>query len=245
MGYLMSTRAQILTEIQRLAAQGGGQPPGSRAFTVGSGVRESEWRGVYWARWGDALLEAGFAPNEWQGRLDAAVFLKYLADECRHFGVTPTKSELDIYRRNHPGSPSYRAVADQFGTKGERLDRLREWVAARPEYTDVAAILGPRSSAALPLADRPRRAAQVDGFVYLIRSGVHHKIGRSEQLERRVREIRVALPEALTLEHAIRTDDAPGIEAYWHRRFADRRANGEWFKLTATDVASFKRRKFQ
>jgi hypothetical protein len=234
-------REYILAEIRRVAADQG-KAPGRRVFERETGIKESEWRGVYWARWGDALVEAGLSANEKQARLDQDFFLEKLAQAFRHYGKVPSTIELRMYRKVDPSAPSHGTLDNHFGTKAAMLARLREWTAARDDYSDVAAML-PAEEAPAPILRR--RADVPEGFVYLIRSGVHYKIGRSDELERRVKEIRIALPEAATLVHSIRTDDPAGIEAYWHRRFADRRANGEWFKLTAADLAAFKRRKYQ
>jgi Meiotically up-regulated gene 113 len=151
-----------------------------------------------------------------------------------------TERDGTSYGRTHEGFPNEKTILRAFRSKENKLRRLAEFANANSEYGDIAAMLADVA----PAIESDERATK-EGLVYLMRSGAHYKIGKSADLERRVKEIRIALPEAATLVHAIRTDDPSGIEAYWHRRFADRRAKGEWFKLTHADVAAFKRRKYQ
>lgn len=239
-------RDHILAEIKRVASEAGGAAPGKRTFEAATGIRESDWLGRYWARWGDAVADAGLTPNTLQAALGRETLLEQLAIAVRQVGHAPTKPELRLYARSKPGFPAYNTFSSQLGAKAEVFNALRDWVATEAEFADVAAILGPRP--AIPpnqSSKAPRVTAATDGFVYLIRSGAYHKVGRSEDLERRIKSIAVALPDKAVLEHSIRTDDPAGIETYWHRRFVDRRVNGEWFKLTAADVKAFKRRTFQ
>lgn len=237
----MVTREQVLSEIRRVA-EGLGKPPGRAAFERETGIKQSEWRGVYWARWGDALAEGGLTANQWQRRLDPNFILRKMADAARHYGRLPTEAELRMYSRIDPDFPAHGVANTHFGSKAAMVARLRQWTADDPAYTDVAAML---PQAAEPERNRALRAEALEGWVYLIQSGLHYKIGRSDQLERRVKEIRITLPDTVTMVHAIKTDDPAGIEAYWHRRFADKRAKGEWFRLGSADVAAFKRRKYQ
>lgn len=211
-------------------------------FAKETSIAEHQWRGRYWARWGDALTEAGFNPNDWTSKRDPDEVLNGVIAGIRHFGRLPTSDELAIYRQSNPDVPPDNTIKRHFGRRDELIAALIKRATEDPGYADIALLLPNVTSA--PTA--PRIASKtVEGFVYLIKSGDFYKIGRSDNAERRFKQITVALPDKAELFHTIRTDDPPGIESYWHRRFLDRRANGEWFKLNSQDVAAFKKRKFQ
>ena len=232
-------REIIIAEIQRLARENG-QAPGQILFSKETSIAAHQWQ-KFWPRWGDALKDAGFEANEWTKRLDADQLLRSLATAVRHFGRWPTKIEINLLHQTNPDMPTMAAINRNLGRRDDLVVALANLAAANPEFADIAAML-PEVRA----APSPRVTTKaVEGHVYLIKSGDFYKIGRSADLERRVKQITVALPDKATLIHSIRTDDPPGIEGYWHRRFVDRRANGEWFKLTAADVAAFRKRKFQ
>jgi hypothetical protein len=234
-------REQILNEIRRLASENGGQPPGFGRFEKETGIRRSAWVGVYWARWSDAVSEAGFQPNARPEKLDPDLLLRKIADLSKEVGKIPTAMEFRLHRRSSQEYPSQDAIYRAFGSTDEMLRRLADWSRQKDGYADVAAMLDGRVT-----SEEETTKPAAEGFVYLIQWGANYKIGRGDQLERRVKQVRTGLPDSGKLVHAIRTDDPPGIEAYWHRRFADKRAeNGEWFKLNKSDITAFKRRKFQ
>jgi Meiotically up-regulated gene 113 len=81
-------------------------------------------------------------------------------------------------------------------------------------------------------------------FVYLLKVGRAFKIGRTNSVGRRERELAIQLPERSQTVHEIKADDPVGIEAYWHNRFRDKREDGEWFELDVQDVKAFRRCKF-
>lgn len=235
-------RDEIVREIRRLAEANAGKAPGQKLFAKETGILEHQWRGNFWARWSDALAEAGYEPNEWNSRLDTHSVLMSVVTVCRHLGRVPTRDEIDLFRKSDPRVPRSAAIARHLGGRAEMIEALRVHAASDPVFADIGAML-PAPSESKPSSLNTSRT--VEGSVYLIKSGEFYKIGRSDDLERRVKEIRIALPDKAMLVHTIRTDDPAGIEAYWHRRFADRRANGEWFKLSSLDVSAFRKRRFQ
>lgn len=231
---------RIIGEINRLAKLDGGKAPGQNRFEKETGIKSSSWRGKTWSKWSDAVREAGHSPNTLNAALDRDKVLNDYAEVCRKYGRPPPYAELRLYGRERPDFMGVNTYKSHFASKDGVIAALRERATQRCEQ-DLLEIL-PEASVAKTSEHVTRTTGPKNGWVYLLQSGNHYKIGRSDEL---VKQISVALPEKVELVHAIETDDPPGIETYWHRRFEDHRANGEWFKLPPADVRAFKRRKFQ
>ena len=242
------TKAHIIAEIERTAKENGGKPLGTARFHAETGIKSSDWLGKFWARWGDAVIEAGFEPNTFQGPRDEDELLKSLALFAREIGHYPVTNEIKMKVRTDPQFPWHNTFFRRFGRKCDVAKRLREFCIARG-YHDVVALCDPviarSGKREVEKGDRSVGEAEVDiKCVYLLKSGRYYKIGRSNAVGRRERELAIQLPEKAKVVHSIKTDDPAGIEKYWHDRFSDRRKNGEWFELTSKDIAAFKRRKF-
>ena len=78
------------------------------------------------------------------------------------------------------------------------------------------------------------------GFVYVLRGAGYYKIGLSKNVDRRMEQIEPKLPFETELLCTIATDDMHRLESELHKRFADKRASGEWFQLTENDVEYIK-----
>jgi hypothetical protein len=237
-------KKHILDEIRRTAKDNGGIPIGRLRFFTETGIRESDWRGVYWARWNDAVKEAGVSPNNKTVAYDENWLLAKLVLFTRELGRIPTGSEIRLKARNNEDFPSDITISNRFGNKAEMISKIAEFCRSQENCQDVLAMCENVIGLSARQHEDDEDGQDEMGFVYLFKSGRYYKIGHSNAVGRREYELAIQMPEKLTLVHQIRTDDSAGIEDYWHRRFAASRKNGEWFDLSASDVKKFKRRKF-
>ena len=223
-------KALVITAIRKAAAENGGLPPAETKFRRATGFPGYTWRGKHWARWSDALSEAGFSSHRRSGK-DEEHLLAKLADAVRHYQRIPTVVEMTHYARSHPGFPTQVTLIRRFQTKHNLIDRLRRWAKPKPEMADIAVLCSRERNRAVRRDELPA--------VYLLRAGEFFKIGWTNTLLRRIEDLQAGLPEVAELVHVIRTPDPRGTEALWHRRFSGKRVRGEWFRLAPEDVATF------
>lgn len=233
----MIDKARILEEIKRIASDNGGKAPGMRIFERDTGIRKSDWFPHLWLRWSDALVEAGYTANRPQAAYPKDFLVEKFIAFIRELGRVPVKGEFLLKSRVDKTFPS-QGVFYQEGKEG-LLRRVVRYCQDHPGHEDVVALcLGELNESSNTVEKKTKLET---GFVYLMRSGRHYKIGRTISVGSRARQLAIKIPVSPTTIHSIETDDPIGVEAYWHKRFAEKRGEGEWFDLSAENIAAFKR----
>lgn len=238
-------KQHIIREIIRTAKENNGIPLGRAKFKTETGIKESDWVGKHWARWGDAVKEAGLTPNKLRSAYDEEWLIEKFISLIKEIKKFPSPQDLRLKAHNTVNFPAD-STFDRLGTTSQRANTILNYCEGKSEYSDVVEICRNYIASFKQKSNVEFKKETEDnfGYVYLQKFGTHYKIGKSINVERRNYEIGIKLPEALEIIHKIRTDDPSGIEAYWHHRFKDKRKQGEWFALTSNDIQAFKRRKF-
>jgi hypothetical protein len=89
-------------------------------------------------------------------------------------------------------------------------------------------------------ASRPSNSP-TGGYVYVIRSKLGFKIGKTIHLKARTRLFEVKLPFPISLEHYAWFDDYTHAERSLHIAYQAKRLEGEWFDLNASDLQQIKK----
>lgn len=233
--------AAIISSYHEMVRARGGTPIGEQVFGRESGISSYNWKGGYWRSWSAFQKAAGVLPNEATQKTPDEVVLRRFAELVIERGEIPTDADLILKRKSDPSFPG-RLVFRRWGGRDALIIAAFDFCEASGDLKAALPLLRDGGESNL---DRRLASHGVNGFVYLLRSGKHFKIGRTNAAGRRLRELAIQLPKKPATIHVIETDDPEGIEAYWHSRFAATRQGGEWFALTREDVAAFKRRKFQ
>jgi hypothetical protein len=193
------------------------------------------------------VREAGFVPNLLNEPHEHSFLVLSLARLTKKNRRFPTYADMRLERESDKSFPGHQPLT-RLGTVDERVELVRRYANEHPEYRDILDFLpqtqSPDDDAGQPVSS----SSTIDGYVYmgLLKLGreKRYKIGKAVLVGRRTDQISLQLPEDLELVHAIKTDDAYGIEDYWHKRFNSKNTKGEWFTLSREDIQAFKKRKF-
>jgi hypothetical protein len=236
-------KEHILEEIRRTAETNGSVALGWRRFEKETGIRYYDWYGQYWTRWNDAVREAGVRPNRMSETYGDEFLLEKLVLLTRRLGSVPNRGHLLLAAKSDTTFPSEK-VFRRLGLKPQLVQRVIAYCETHSGNDDVAGLWGQVVIPEWPQDTQVTETAPpAVGYVYLLKHGsrTEYKIGMTCNPIRREGEIGIQLPEKVQPVHYIETDDPAGIENYWHKRFAGKRKEGEWFSLTAEDVRAFKR----
>lgn len=75
-----------------------------------------------------------------------------------------------------------------------------------------------------------------DQFIYIIKGKDYFKIGKTKNINRRMKEFKVSIPYSIKLNNLIKVSDMTEAEKYIHKICERSRVEGEWFSLSEKDI---------
>ena len=242
----------ILSEIKRTAIDNGGKALGEILFYKKTGISRKNWYPDIFESWGEALIEAGFKPNQFGlPKLDDEHILKKIIDLIREKKDYPSKTKFIKKHKSDSEFPSRTTIRSHFGNKPQVIKKILDFCKTNDGYEDIIEICSPlfdSLKASVEGSGDLSEDKEKIGVVYLLKQNTInvYKIGSTFDKLRRFPEIKLESPYELEEIHVIPTKTPHQAETYWKKKFKDKKTKGkgEWFKLSTSDVNDFKKCKY-
>src|SRR5467141_254180 len=167
-------KEHILQEMKRTAKANHGVPLGRLRFFRETGIKESDWKGKFWARWNDAVSEAGLEPNQKTSSYDEGLLIEKFISLMRELRRFPVVAEIRMKVRSDASFPNDKTFG-RFGSKAEFAAKILDYCRTHSGYDDVSALCA--TIAHRPDVNKEDESWAVIGYVYLMKSGKFYKLG--------------------------------------------------------------------
>lgn len=247
----MLTKDEIIKTVQEWSRINYSRTPSEKIIREELKIPRWEWN-AFWIKVTDLQREAGLQPQGFDKSKYAKddlcdKFIKVIREE----GTLPSRAYLDFRHKQDPEFPSSGTFYDRLGQhkNGTLATSILGYIKDKQAYEDIFTICNALLEKKDDAESENSSVVNSVGYAYLLKTkllkSTAYKIGKTKDIESRMRQLRQQSNDNQLL-HKIKTDDVDGLEGYWHLRFSAKRLyphkpKDEWFKLSPSDIAAFRR----
>lgn len=166
----VASKEHVVSELKR-AHSLLGRVPGLKAFESETGIHRTQFIGVHWPRWSDAVADAGLEPNALTQALPLNDLLFTLADLALELKKLPTSLDLRFAAKNRSGFPASNTFESRLGSVTQRSKLLSELARENPKYQALLDFLPTYENSTAETLSTEKITDNL-GIVYLSRKSV-------------------------------------------------------------------------
>ena len=105
----MINKQEIIDEIKKRAELNDGKPLGLEKFAEETGIKRHHWQ-KYWAKFSDAIEEAGFVPNKMNEAYPQEFIAECIITMIRKLGKFPSTGDIGVEAQSNKDFPSRKYI---------------------------------------------------------------------------------------------------------------------------------------